>query len=181
MGQRYGGNAFGQPYGGVAGDIANITSGTIKVDDGANATPSYSFKNSTGLGIYQRSNVAITFAVGGIDMADFQGGTFTLPAASTFGWSAGGGASAQDTILSRQAAGRVAVMGATATPAGGSTGIALVFGSTSGFGIYIGSGVPTVSAAQGSLYLRSDGSSTATRAYINTNGSTTWTAVTTAG
>ena len=52
--------------------------------------------------------------------------------------------------------------------------------STSGLGIYIGSGAPTVSAAQGSLYLRTDGSSTSTRLYVNTNGSTTWTNVTTA-
>ena len=48
-----------------------------------------------------------------------------------------------------------------------------------GFGIYVGSGAPTVSAAQGSLYLRSDGSSNVTRMYVNTNGSTTWTAVNT--
>ena len=47
-------------------------------------------------------------------------------------------------------------------------------------GIYSGAGAPTISAAQGSLYLRTDGSSTSTRAYINTNGSTTWTAITTA-
>jgi hypothetical protein len=46
--------------------------------------------------------------------------------------------------------------------------------------IFSGSGAPTFSAPQGSLYLRTDGSSTSTRAYINTNGSTTWTAVTTA-
>jgi hypothetical protein len=47
-------------------------------------------------------------------------------------------------------------------------------------GIYFGSGAPTVSAAQGSLYLRSDGSSTSTRAYVNTNGTTGWAAITTA-
>lgn len=46
-------------------------------------------------------------------------------------------------------------------------------------GIYFGSGVPTVSAAKGSLYLRSDGTTTNDRAYINTNGTTTWTALTT--
>lgn len=69
---------------------------------------------------------------------------------------------------------------ATATPAGGSTSVRLVFGTTAGFGVYVGSGAPTVSAAQGSLYLRSDGSSTSTRAYINSDGSTTWVAVTTA-
>jgi len=69
---------------------------------------------------------------------------------------------------------------ATATPAGGSTSARLLLGTTSGFGIYYGSGAPTVSAAQGSIYLRSDGSSTSTRLYVNTNGSTTWTNVTTA-
>lgn len=67
-----------------------------------------------------------------------------------------------------------------ATPAGGSTAARLVFGTTSGFGIYYGSGAPTVSAAQGSIYIRSDGSSTATRLYVNTNGSTGWTNFTSA-
>jgi hypothetical protein len=76
--------------------------------------------------------------------------------------------------------GIITVGSTTATPAGGSTAVRLVFGTTSGFGIYVGSGAPTVSAAQGSLYLRSDGSSTSTRLYVNTNGSTTWTNVTTA-
>lgn len=78
------------------------------------------------------------------------------------------------------ATGTVAIASATATPAGGSTSVRLVFGTTAGFGVYVGSGAPTVSAAQGSLYLRSDGSSTSTRAYINSDGSTTWVAVTTA-
>ena len=72
------------------------------------------------------------------------------------------------------------VASATATPAAGSTSARLLFGTTAGFGIYYGSGAPTVSAAQGSIYLRSDGSSTSTRLYVNTNGSTTWTNVTTA-
>jgi len=78
------------------------------------------------------------------------------------------------------ATGTVAIASATATPAGGSTSVRLVFGTTAGFGVYVGSVAPTVSAAQGSLYLRSDGSSTSTRAYINSDGSTTWVAVTTA-
>lgn len=67
----------------------------------------------------------------------------------------------------------------TATPAGGSTSAKLLFGNTAGFGIYYGSGIPTVSAAQGSLYLRSDGSSVNTRMYINTTGSNVWTGVST--
>lgn len=46
--------------------------------------------------------------------------------------------------------------------------------------IYSGTGAPTLSAPQGSMYLRTDGSSISTRLYINTTGSTVWTAVTTA-
>jgi hypothetical protein len=71
--------------------------------------------------------------------------------------------------------GTLALGAATATPVGGSTTVRLVFGTTAGFGIYIGSGAPTVSAAQGSLYLRSDGSGIADRLYVNTNGTTGWT------
>lgn len=43
-----------------------------------------------------------------------------------------------------------------------------------------GSGAPTVAAPKGSLYLRTDGSSTSTRAYIATDSVGTWTAITTA-
>jgi hypothetical protein len=67
-----------------------------------------------------------------------------------------------------------------ATPAGGSDEAILPMGTTSGFGIYYGSGAPTVSAAQGSLYMRSDGTTTNDRMYVNTDGGTTWTAVITA-
>ena len=66
-------------------------------------------------------------------------------------------------------------------PAGGTTGIGYTFSATSNFGVFFGSGAPTLSAAKGSLYLRSDGSATNNRAYINTDGGTTWTAITTAG
>jgi hypothetical protein len=80
-------------------------------------------------------------------------------------------------------AGVQTVASATATPAAGSTAARLLFGTTAGFGIYYGSGAPTVSAAQGSLYLRSDGTGTNDRAYINSSSGsgTTWTALTTAG
>lgn len=49
-----------------------------------------------------------------------------------------------------------------------------------GVTIIAGAGAPTESAPQGSLYLRTDGSSTSTRLYVNTDGGTTWTNVTTA-
>lgn len=65
--------------------------------------------------------------------------------------------------------------------AGGNATPALIINTLAvGPNVYYGSGAPTITAPQGSLYLRSDGSSTSTRMYINTTGSTTWTAVTTA-
>lgn len=77
------------------------------------------------------------------------------------------------------ATGTVTAKSASALVAGGAA--AFVGTSTAGsMGIYFGSGAPTVSAAKGSLYLRSDGSTTTSRAYINTDGATTWTAITTA-
>lgn len=48
-------------------------------------------------------------------------------------------------------------------------------------GIYVGSGSPNtvLNAPQGSLYLRSDGTTTNDRAYINVDGATAWTAIVT--
>ncbi len=60
----------------------------------------------------------------------------------------------------------------TAIPAGGTAGSGYTFSSTANFGLFFGSGAPTLTAARGSLYLRSDGTP-----YYNTDGSTTWTAV----
>lgn len=76
--------------------------------------------------------------------------------------------------------GAVVAASGTAVPAGGSATVGLKMSSTSNLGVYAGSGVPTMAAAKGSLYLRTDGSSTSTRAYINTDGNTTWTNLTSA-
>lgn len=68
---------------------------------------------------------------------------------------------------------------AKTTPAAGSATQGILFGSAPAVGIFYGSGAPTLSAPQGSIYMRTDGSSTSTRMYVNQNGSTTWTNVTT--
>ncbi len=80
-----------------------------------------------------------------------------------------------------QANGPLQTQAQTATAAGTSATPALLIGSSGTFGIYWGSGAPSFSAQQGSMYLRSDGSSTTSRAYINNSagGGTSWTAVTT--
>ena len=75
--------------------------------------------------------------------------------------------------------GTVTALSGSGLTAGGAAGF-IGTNVAAGMGIYFGSGAPTIAAAKGSLYLRSDGSTTNDRAYINTNGSTTWTALTTA-
>ena len=86
---------------------------------------------------------------------------------------------AATSVTTLTATGNITADSASGLVAGGASAF-IATNVAAGMGIYVGSGAPTVAAAQGSLYLRSDGSSTSTRAYINTNGSTTWTALTTA-
>lgn len=91
----------------------------------------------------------------------------------TTGTFSGALTAASDTVT-----GVLTAQSATATPVAASAVPALSFGSA-GIGVYWGTGVPTVSAVKGSLYIQTDGSSTSTRLYIN-NGTTNWVAITTA-
>jgi len=76
--------------------------------------------------------------------------------------------------------GTITTMYATAVAAGAATQAFVKASATADLGIYFGTGAPGFAAAKGSLYLCTNGSSTSTRAYVNTDGSTTWTAITTA-
>jgi hypothetical protein len=76
------------------------------------------------------------------------------------------------------ATGNVTADSNVALVAGGASAF-IATNTAAGMGVYLGSGAPTVAAAKGSIYLRSDGSSTSTRLYVS-DGSTTWIAVTTA-
>jgi len=102
--------------------------------------------------------------------------TFSGPVASDNGFI--GNITGDVTADTISATGNITADSSQAVVAGGAA--AFLATTTAGLGIYIGSGAPTVSAAQGSLYIRTDGSSTSTRLYVNTTGSTTWTNVTTA-
>jgi hypothetical protein len=86
---------------------------------------------------------------------------------------------AATSVTSLAATGTVTTLSGSALTAGGAAAF-VGTNTAAGMGVYMGSGAPTIAAAKGSLYLRSDGSGTGDRAYINTNGSTTWTALTTA-
>jgi len=81
------------------------------------------------------------------------------------------------TFTTLTATGATTLLANTPVTNGGVAGI--ILGSSTTLGIYVGSGAPTVSAAQGSLYIRSDGSTINNRTFINTNSATTWTAITT--
>lgn len=61
-------------------------------------------------------------------------------------------------------------------PAGGSTAVSIRM-SAGDVGIYVGSGAPGISAAKGSIYLRTDGSGTSDRMYVNADGGSSWAAV----
>ena len=74
------------------------------------------------------------------------------------------------------ATGNVTADSGTAPAAGGMA--AFLASSTANLGIYVGSGAPSISAAQGSLYLRTDGTTTNDRIYVR--GSAAWIAITTA-
>lgn len=135
------------------------------------------------------SNGSFEFRGDGIAAATRQkidASNVNMGSAVTLGWASGSTATgAADTLLTRESAGfmgspgSLRLMNATAIPAGGTAGAGYKFSSTANFGVFFGSGAPTLAAAKGSLYLRSDGSGVADRAYINTDGSTAWTSLTT--
>ncbi len=75
-------------------------------------------------------------------------------------------------------AGQINFFASTATPAGGTALVGMTMGSAK-VGLYWGSGAPSLSAAQGSLYMRTDGGVNS-RLYSNTDGGTTWTPFTNA-
>jgi hypothetical protein len=102
--------------------------------------------------------------------------TGTVTVTGTFGAATSVTSLAATTV---SATGNITADSASALVAGGASAF-IATNTANSMGIYVGSGAPTVSAAQGSLYLRSDGSSTSTRAYVNTNGTTGWAAITTA-
>lgn len=80
------------------------------------------------------------------------------------------------TVDSVAATGDITADSATAPAAGGMA--AFLASSTANFGIFVGSGAPTIVAAQGSLYLRTDGTTTNDRIFVR--GASAWIAITTA-
>lgn len=70
--------------------------------------------------------------------------------------------------------GQLSTQTGTAPPAAGANTAGIKLSSTANLGVFFGAGAPTFTAAQGSIYINTTGSSTSTRLYVNTTGSTTW-------
>jgi hypothetical protein len=186
--------------GGLVSAVGNITGGNINTAGVVSATGNINGGNvltanvnatiHTGTTVNVTGNVTsgninsadLVSAVGNIIAGNVLGGanvnatTHTGATVSVTGNVTGGNVLSGDVI---SAVGAATILSGTAIPVGGTAGGGYKMSSTTNLGIFFGSGAPTLNAAQGSLYLRTDGSTTTTRLYVNTDGATTWTAVTT--
>ncbi len=152
---------------GASGQAWDVVAGTPGVSN-----TGLSFFNTTGGTQLHISNTAsasrhvtITGSNGGNPTIGTSAGSLAVSAAAVF-------ASTCQVNGNFLGVGTVSALSAEALTAGGK----LAYGATTGGpGIYTGSGNPTVSAAQGSIYLKSDGSGIADRLWVNTNGTTGWT------
>lgn len=149
-----------------------LTSPTINSPTITNATIT-----ADALAGYTTSNTGTIYGIsvttGSISSALSLTSTLSVTGASTLS----GAITAGSTISTT---GQLSVQTSTAPPSAGATTAGIKFSSTANWGIYFGTGVPTFSAAQGSVYIPNNGSTTSSRMFINTNGSTGWTSVTTA-
>lgn len=143
--------------------------------NGGSTDASISVAQNVTVVLIRESTTAVVAIVSGNGAGSFT--TLAVSGAATFSSTVATGALTVTGAIAATAA--ATILNATATPAGGTAGAGYKMG-TANIGVFFGSGVPTLSAAQGSLYLRTDGTTTNDRAYINSNGTTGWTALTTA-
>ena len=148
--------AVGVGAAGLVSTTGNVTGGNIRTGGAISAAGNITcnFINATG-------NISLT--------GNVIAGNLTSPNAANVLGNIQGGNFRTD--------GQAVVMSATAPPVGGIA--AYLMSSTANLGVFFGSGAPTISAAQGSLYLNTTGSAINNRMYVNIDGSTTWTAVNT--
>ncbi len=133
---------------------ANSGGGPLFIPNGTAAAPSLSFTNDQDTGFYRFGANAIGLALNGALAVDFETtGAFFVSGVTA--WSG------------------------TAVPTGGATGVGIMFSSTPNLGLFFGDGPPTLSAAHGAVYSNISGNGVANRMYVNNNGSTGWSAVTT--
>lgn len=155
-----------------------FTSIKINVTDTASAAASLLMDLQVGgTSQFKVSKAGAVTALGNVTASTFSVGGSFLNASTLRIGNSNGELTLTATIISAQNGFRAS--NGAAIAAGGTVDQGLFVSATPGFGIYFGSGAPTITAIKGSMYLRSDGSGPGDRAYINTDGSTTWTAIVT--
>jgi hypothetical protein len=159
----------------TAGNI--VSSSTVSVPTSPNCANAYLIGSNPV--ICDNGSFTVMYAEGGSlqGMLLSSGIDYFNSASFTFRNAAGTSTFATITSAGVTIAGLTTAANSTATAAGGTCAYAM---GSSGIEICWGSGAPTISAPQGSIYLRTDGNSTSTRLYVNTNGSTGWTDFTSA-
>ena len=83
------------------------------------------------------------------------------------------------TATSLTASGAVSLFVTATVSTGGVTGRGITFSTAANFGVFFGAGAPTLIAQQGSLYLRSDGTTVNDRLFVAAATAGVWIAVTT--
>jgi hypothetical protein len=153
----------------------NVTGGNVNTGAQVVATGNITGGNILTAGLVSATgNITGGNVLGGanVNASLFTGTTISVAANIT------GGNVLSSAVIS--AVGNARILSGTAVPAGGTAGAGYRMSSVTNFGIFFGSGAPTLSAAKGSLYMRTDGSATSDRMYVNTDGATAWTPVITA-
>ncbi len=128
-----------------------------------NVTAAYKIAGTVAMQNYATSYTGIYDAAGVVCAAFNSGNNFFY--ATTHSWQSSGGG----TTYGNAGTHGLKALPGTAIPAGGTAGAGLSMFSTTNFGLFGGSGAPTLSAAQGSIYARSNGVP-----YFNVSGSTAY-------
>lgn len=167
------------------------TAGNILVDQGTAANPAFRAVGGdvvmSSAGTATVTTNAITFAkfqqVSGLSVAGVVGTATANAAAIAGGTSQVLGVSLGGTTLGFTGApsllSSVLIGSLSALPAGGNTTLGYKM-TTANFGLFYGSGAPSLACGTGSIYLRSDGASATTRLYTAltaAGGTTSWTAL----
>lgn len=178
-----------------------VTGGTVTVaaiDSGSNTSIKFDGKGTGTLGLNTVSTTSGIVTIGnGTSLAGAQlngplqsgtnGNTLAIMNTQTGGITIGNGSAGAISVTSGST---VSITGTTVTvnpgvvaQAGGKVASGIRYGSLA-VGVYTGTGAPTFSAMNGSIYTDSDATSTTTRIYVNKSGAgtagTTWTNLTTA-
>jgi hypothetical protein len=150
--------------GAVTLSSAVTMSGAVTMSSAVSVTGTVTFSSASSVAGAFTASSASTVAING---------TFTSSAYTASGLITGSvGVSVASSFTS---SGNINAVSGTTLTVGGVAGKAIMlFGSTT-FGIYAGSSAPAIAAGRGSIYLRDDGASSLTRAYIQSSGSSnTW-------